>query len=89
MTQAILDPDGIRLQPFLDHRRVDIVVVAPAFVAGVVGRVDGDAVHPAGIERQERLQGMQVVTLNNQVAVDRDRADALLRARHEWAEGHG
>ena len=34
----------------------------------VVRRVDIDALHPPGIERQQRLEGLQVVTLNQDIA---------------------
>ena len=39
-------------QPLLDLRVIDIIVVDPALVAGVVGRVDVDALHLALILRQ-------------------------------------
>ena len=56
-------------QPVLHHGGVDVVVVGPALVAGVVGRVDVDALDLAVIRRQQRLQGGQVVALDDQVVV--------------------
>lgn len=88
MSEAVLDPDWVRIKPFLDHRRVDVVVVAPAFVAGVVGRVDEDAVHLARVERQERLQRVQIVAVNDEIAVERNGADAFGFVGHKRTEGH-
>ena len=67
--QPILNADRIGLQPRLHHRAVDVVVVAPALIAGVVGRVDKNAVNLIGVHRQQAFERMQVVALNNQVAV--------------------
>ena len=66
-------------QPIADHRRVDLVVVGPGFVAGVVGRVDVDALDLAVIGRQQRLQRGQVVALDDQVVVQ-----ARLPAQSPW-----
>lgn len=87
MAQAVLDPDRVRLQPLPDHGGVDVVVVAPPLIAGVVGRVDEDAVHLAGIGGQKGLERVQVVAVNDQVAVQRRLADPLLRVRFERSEG--
>ena len=57
-----------RAQPFADLGAVDVVVVGPAFVAGVVWRVDVDALDLARITRQQGLQGQQVVALHDEVA---------------------
>jgi len=37
----------------LHQRAIDVVVVNPVFVAGVVGRIDVDALNLAGIFREE------------------------------------
>ena len=50
-------------QPVAHHRRVDLVVVNPPLVAGVVGRVDVDALHLPGIAWQQRLERVQVVEI--------------------------
>jgi len=55
-------------QPAADLRAVDVVVVDPALVAGVVRRVDVDALHLAGVARQQGLERVQVVALHDQVA---------------------
>src|SRR3546814_3320293 len=54
---------------------------------GVVGRVDVDALHPAGVERQQGLQGLQVVALDEHVA---GRGVAGREVRHflQQAVGH-
>ncbi len=56
-------------QPILHQRAVDVVIIGPGFVAGVVGRVDVNALHPSAIERQQGLEGQQVVAFHNQVSV--------------------
>ena len=61
--------DGLA-DPFLELRLREVVVVDPAFVAGVVGRIDVDALDPAGVRRQQRLEGQQVVAFDDQVAVE-------------------
>jgi hypothetical protein len=88
MAQTVLDADGIGFQPLPDHRRIDVIVVAPALVTGVVRRVDKDAVHFARVEWQERFQGVEVVTVNDEIAVERNGADAFGFVGHERAEGH-
>ena len=55
-------------QPFANLWAIDVVVVHPALVAGVVRRVDVNALHLTGITRQQGFQGVQVVALHNQVA---------------------
>ena len=58
-------------------RVFEVVVVMLERGAGVVRRIDVDALHFAGVERQQRLQRLQVV------AVDEDTLgrDALPRVR--------
>lgn len=62
-------------QPFLHHGAVDIVVVDPAFVARVIGRVDINALDLAGVLRQQRFERMQVVAVNDEILVGK--RDAL------------
>lgn len=88
MAQAILDRDRVAAQPLLDEGRIDVVVVAPTFVAGVVGRVDEDAVHPAGVHRQQRLQRVQVVAVDDEVAVQPRLADRFVGVRLQRPERH-
>ena len=85
MAEAVLYTDGVRRQPFLDHRRIDVVVVGPAFVSSVVRRVNENAVHLAGVERQERFQRVQVIAMDDQVAVERGSADAFIRVQSPGA----
>ena len=63
-------------QPAANLRAVDVVVVNPAFVAGVVRRVDVDAFDLPGVTRQQGFQCVQVVALNDEVAA-RPRPDIL------------
>ena len=58
-------------QPFLDERAVDVVVVNPAFVAGVVRRINVDALDLPGVVREQRLERHQIVALHNQIAAAR------------------
>ena len=48
-------------QPLFDFRVIDIVVVDPALVAGVVGRIDIDALDAPLIPGQQRFQGFQII----------------------------
>ena len=54
-------------QPLFDFGVVYIVVVHPALVAGVVGRIDVDALHPALIPGQQGFEGFQIVPVDNHV----------------------
>ena len=54
-------------QPALHLGIVDCIVVDPALVAGVVRRVDVDAVHHALELGQQALQSLQVVAVNDPV----------------------
>jgi len=74
-------------QPLADLRAVDVVVVNPALVAGVVRRVDVDALHLAGVARQQGLERMQVVALYDQVAAAAVAAGQVGH-RLEQSEGH-
>ena len=49
-------------------RMLQIVVVVLEGRARVVGRIDIDALHPPGVERQQRLQRFQIVALDQHVA---------------------
>ncbi len=55
-------------QPFADERAVDIVIIDPVLVAGVVRRVDVDALHLSGVIGQQGFEGNEVVALDNEVA---------------------
>src|SRR3989344_3893932 len=54
-------------QPILYHRATHIVAVFPSLVAGVVWRVDVDALYAALILRQERPERGQIVALDDEV----------------------
>ena len=43
--------------------------VSPAFVTGVVGRVNVDALHLAGVGGQQRLQRLEVVGVDDEIVV--------------------
>jgi len=79
-------PDDLT-EPFADDRAVDVVVVGPAFVAGVVGRIDADAFHLTGEVREQGFEGDEIVTLRDDVAASRIAAGEL---RHilEQVEGN-
>jgi hypothetical protein len=55
-------------EPFSDFGGVDIVVVDPVFVSGVVGGVDVDTFDLAGVVRQECLEGKEVVALDEEIS---------------------
>ncbi len=52
-------------------------IVNPAFVTGVVGRVDVDALHLAVISGEPRLERLQVVALDDEVVVQTRRLARL------------
>ena len=54
-------------QPLLDFGVVDIIVVDPALVAGVVRRIDVDTLHLALITRQQRFQRLQVIAVDHHI----------------------
>lgn len=89
MAQAVLNSDRVRGQPFLDDRRIDVVVIAPALVAGVVRRVDVNAVDLAGVSRQQRFQRVEIVAVNDEIAVERDRPNSFCPIGNQRTIGHG
>ena len=54
-------------QPLFDFRIVDVVVINPALVASVVGRIDVDALDAPLVPGQQGFQGFKVVTPDNHV----------------------
>ena len=50
-------------QPLANHGRVHVVRINPAFVAGIVRRVNVDAADAPGVVGQEGFEGEQVVAL--------------------------
>ena len=56
-------------EPFLDLRVVHVVVVNPSFVSGIVRRIDVDALDPAFILRQKRLERGKIVAVDNHVLI--------------------
>ena len=83
---------GRVLEPLAHEWAADVVVVAPAFVPGVVRRVDVDAVHLARVHRQQRLQSVQVVAVNDEIVVERRLLplgrQRLLRIHDQLAKRH-
>lgn len=69
-------------QPLLDLRVIDIIVVDPALVAGVVGRIDIDALDAPLIPGQQRFQGFQIIAPDDHVlaAVVRVRLPVFIKA---------
>ena len=57
------------VKPLLHEWTIHIVVVGPALVAGVVRRVDVDALHPTGVAGQQRLERMKIIPMDDEVAV--------------------
>ena len=71
-------------EPFLHHGGVDVVVIDPVFVTGVVGRVDVDALDFPGIGGQQGLEGDEVVAVDDEVVVEGEfSGEALLFAGDE------
>ena len=57
------------LQPRLHQRAIDVVVVDPVFVAGVVGGIDVDALDFAGVFWEECFQCVEVISVEDEVIV--------------------
>ena len=89
MAEHVFAVDRIAGQPFAHDGAVHIVVVAPVFVAGVVGRVDENAVHLAGVAGQQGFQGMKIIAVDNEVAVQIPVADGFVRLWHQRPKGDG
>ena len=54
-------------KPLLDSWVIDGVVVDPAFVTRVIGRINVDTIDFFLIARQERFEGFEVVAMNDHV----------------------
>src|SRR3569832_2326866 len=54
-------------EPLADDWAIDVVVIGPVFVSRVVGRIDVDALHLTGVVRQDRLEGNEVIPLDDEV----------------------
>ena len=54
-------------EPLSDSGCVHVVVVSPAFVAGVVGRVDVDALHLSAIARKQGAESLQVIAFDDEI----------------------
>ena len=59
-------------QPLLHHGGIDIIVVGPFFVAGVVWRINVYALDFPGIEWKQRLEGLQVVSVDDEIVMKTD-----------------
>jgi len=57
--------------PFANGRAVDVIIITPVFVAGVVRGVDADALHLALVVRQQSLERHEVVPFDDQVPAAR------------------
>src|SRR5215213_2209648 len=60
VTKHVLLTNRIAVQTLPHHPTIDIVVVAPVFVAGVIRRINKDAVHFASIARQQRFKSVEM-----------------------------
>lgn len=89
VTQAVLDADRVFAEPLLHHRAVHVVVVAPTLIACVVGRVDEDAIDLARVHRKQRLQRVQVVAVQHEVAIEPGVADRFRCVRNQRPVGNG
>jgi len=59
-------------EPLLHHGGIDIIVVGPFFVAGVVWRINVYALDFPGIEWKQRLEGLQVVSVDDEIVMKTD-----------------
>ena len=70
-----------RKTPLTHQGAVHVVVVEPALVARVVGRVDIDALDLACISGQQGLQHVEVIAVDDEVVVGVRRAYRLSRTQ--------
>ena len=54
-------------QPLFDLRGIDIIIVDPSLVAGVVGRIDVDALDTPLLPGQQCFQGFQIIAPDDHV----------------------
>ena len=57
------------MEPLFHQRAVHSIVVGPALVAGVVGRVDVDAFDAAGVAGQQGFECLEVIAVDDEVVV--------------------
>ncbi|OIQ67032.1 hypothetical protein GALL_513940 [mine drainage metagenome] len=88
VAQHVVPVHRVGGQPLFHDRAVDVVVVAPAFVAGVVGRVNEHQIHRTGVARQQGFQSVQVVAVDDEVAAQVLRANAFAFVGQQRAVRH-
>ena len=54
-------------QPLFDFRVIDVIVIDPALIAGVVWRIDVNTLDAPLIPGHQRFQGFQIVTPDDHV----------------------
>lgn len=69
-------------EPFIDFGVVDVVVIDPTFVAGVIGRVDIDAFDFAFVFGQEGFKGFEVIAVDDFVAAIGVFAEGIVLFQH-------
>lgn len=67
MAQSILDADWIAVQLLSQYRTVDVDLLTQPSLP--VRGIDENAIYLASVHWQQRLQGVQVIAVNDQVAV--------------------
>jgi hypothetical protein len=88
VAQGVINADRVLFEPFPQDRAIDVVVISPIFVAGVVGWVNEDAIHLARIHGQKRLEGVQVVAVDDQIPAKINVSHRFIRMGHQRAIGH-
>jgi hypothetical protein len=61
--------DWVFRQPLLHDWASDVVIVFPGLLASVVGRIYIHAINSSRIKRQQRFERMEVVAVDDEVAV--------------------
>ena len=54
-------------QPFLDFGIINVIVIYPTFITGIVRRIDIDTLHPSFVLRQQGFQSFQIITTDNHI----------------------
>jgi len=72
MTTQVLILFAHRLiKPLADLGAIYVIVINPAFVAGIVRRIDVDAFHLPGVVWKEIFKGKEIVAFNQEIAGSR------------------
>jgi hypothetical protein len=56
----------------LHHWRINIVIKNPLLILGVIRGINTDTFDPSGIHGKQRLEGLQVIPMDNEIVMEAD-----------------